>query len=189
MSAFSGPTVILMRCSQIRLNRVPRSGARSSNGRRSGWCVCDGHPSGAEQYRSSGQKRASIHLKTSAEYVMVMVYLCADAIKSQRYTTVRNKNFVVLEEFIDVESASGKGRTGFSEMLAFLQKNRRPKPHAPQDALFTGWLCCRGYGAQMFLTYAKRRYDASATTCVDHDTGKREHLCPAREVAADQSAW
>ncbi len=31
---------------------------------------------------------------------MVMVYLCADAIKSQRYTTVRNKNFVVLEEFI-----------------------------------------------------------------------------------------
>jgi site-specific DNA recombinase len=36
----------------------------------------------------------------------------------------RQQNMVVLEEFIDVESASTGGRTGFGQMLAFLKKNQ-----------------------------------------------------------------
>src|SRR5580693_730355 len=35
----------------------------------------------------------------------------------------RQQNMIVLEEFIDVESASTGGRTGFGQMLAFLKKN------------------------------------------------------------------
>ncbi len=35
----------------------------------------------------------------------------------------RQQSMVVLEEFIDVESASTSGRTGFGQMLAFLKKN------------------------------------------------------------------
>jgi site-specific DNA recombinase len=36
----------------------------------------------------------------------------------------RQQSMVVLEEFIDVESASTSGRTGFGQMLAFLKKNQ-----------------------------------------------------------------
>jgi site-specific DNA recombinase len=36
----------------------------------------------------------------------------------------RRQNMVVLEEFVDVESASTSGRTGFGQMLAFLRKNQ-----------------------------------------------------------------
>jgi site-specific DNA recombinase len=37
----------------------------------------------------------------------------------------RQQNLVVLEELIDVESASTSGRTGFGKMLAFLKKSQR----------------------------------------------------------------
>jgi site-specific DNA recombinase len=36
----------------------------------------------------------------------------------------RRQNMVVLEEFVDVESASAGGRTGFGRMLAYLRKNQ-----------------------------------------------------------------
>ena len=37
----------------------------------------------------------------------------------------RQQGMVVLEEFIDVESASASGRTGFGRMLAYLKKIKR----------------------------------------------------------------
>lgn len=36
----------------------------------------------------------------------------------------RQQNMVILQEFVDVESASASGRAGFGEMLHFLNKNR-----------------------------------------------------------------